>query len=138
MREQAHARHRCGRTFAQGRGLQTCARVQVRQAGWPEDQRKGQAYVGIPSRTDKKHAPNLDFAFGGDDFDFADVAWLRHLGGRDRGWPWRTVAALRTFPCPCRSALPACLSTGPTEKPPVGTLLLRALQLSVACCFKKR
>ena len=82
MREQAHARHRCGRTFAQGRGLQTCARVQVRQAGWPEDQRKGQAYVGIPSRTDKKHAPNLDFAFGGDDFDFADVAWPAWRSGQ--------------------------------------------------------
>ena len=91
--------------------------------------------------TDKKHAPNPaanSIPLGGDDFDFRRRGLDLHLGGRDRGWPWRTVAALRTFPCPCRSALPACLSTGPTEKPPVGTLLLRALQLSVACCFKKR
>ena len=129
MREQAHARHRRGRTCAQGRGLETCARV----PSWPEDQRKGQAGAG-----QTKNTRQIQLKLTWVETISISPTWLGLLGGRDRGWPWRTVAALRTFPCPCRSALPACLSTGPTEKPPVGTLLLRALQRSVACCFKKR
>ena len=116
MREQAHARHR----------LRPCARA----PSWPEDQTGRRATCSrlFLNSEASRFAPSKSSIS-------ISPTWLRR---RDRGWPWRTVAALRTFPRPCRGALPVCLSTGLTEKPPVGTLLLRALQRSVACCCKKR